>query len=227
MAAAAIVRRCLEGHIPKPGARPGHKDLEIDDYYPLFQSLGIRTGFRGNVLGSLYEQIMGEAFQRLARPLQRFHSTGKSFQMRGRATVVRGRSILSRVISAIIGFPASTEDTEVNITIEPTVNRELWTRKFGSHMFRSCQFKGKGRYEGLLVESFGPFNFGLAVVEEHARLGLVVRGWDVLGLPLPRFLMPASSAIEHDADGRFNFDVKISLPVGGDVVHYRGWLEPV
>lgn len=75
------------------------------------------------------------------------------------------------------------------------------------------------------MESFGRINFAMAVTEREGRMALVLRNWDIAGLPLPRFLLPSSSAFEHGADGRFNFDVDISLPLFGRVVHYQGWLE--
>ena len=44
---------------------------------------------------------------------------------------------------------------------------------------------------------------------------------------MPSILGPAPIAFEHAADGRFNFDVEMSLPLIGLVVRYRGWLEPL
>jgi hypothetical protein len=39
--------------------------------------------------------------------------------------------------------------------------------------------------------------------------------------------MPSSEAYETvDADGRFRFDVKLTLPFFGLLAHYRGWLTP-
>ena len=34
-------------------------------------------------------------------------------------------------------------------------------------------------------------------------------------------------AREYEADGRFHFDVPITLPLVGLLIHYRGWLVPV
>ena len=47
MAAEAVIRRCLAGDRPAPGARSGHRDLELEDYLPLFARHGIKTGFQG------------------------------------------------------------------------------------------------------------------------------------------------------------------------------------
>lgn len=46
MAAVALIRRCLAGRRPEPGARPGHRDLELEDFAPLFARQGIKTGVR-------------------------------------------------------------------------------------------------------------------------------------------------------------------------------------
>lgn len=46
MAAEAIIRHCLEGRLPKPGARSGHRDLELEDYAPSLARHGIKTGIR-------------------------------------------------------------------------------------------------------------------------------------------------------------------------------------
>ena len=71
---------------------------------------------------------------------------------------------------------------------------------------------------------FGLTGFGMAVVVEGCRLGLVLRRWDILGLPMPRWLMPHVTAGEHADDGRFHFLVDIALPVLGRLVRYEGWL---
>jgi hypothetical protein len=55
----------------------------------------------------------------------------------------------------------------------------------------------------------------------------VKREW-FLGVPVPKVFRPQSDAREFvDEQGRFNFDVKITLPFVGLLAHYRGWLGPV
>lgn len=44
MAAEAIIRRCLSGDAPMPGARAAHKELELADYEAMFAQKGIVTG---------------------------------------------------------------------------------------------------------------------------------------------------------------------------------------
>lgn len=79
----------------------------------------------------------------------------------------------------------------------------------------------------MLRERFGPFSFLLRLSAEGGRVAWPVESGRVLGVPLPRALMPRSETFEHEgADGRFRFDVKISMPFAGLIVRYRGWLEP-
>lgn len=229
MAAEAIIRKCLAGQRPKSGARSGHLDLELEDYAPLLAKHGIKTGIREENEAtkslSIYEKVMGEAFARLAPPLQDFHRRKSSFSMQGKAEVVHGKSLASRLVGKLFGFPAAGENVEVIVNIDVVPRGEIWIRIFGQSRFSSRQSLGCGRHEGLIVESFGPLNFVMAVVEEGGKLLLKLRGWSCLGLLLPNCLMPTSTAFEHGAEGRFNFDVDIGLPMVGRIVRYTGWLE--
>jgi hypothetical protein len=115
----------------------------------------------------------------------------------------------------------------VRVSVGRSPAGETWIREFDGRRFRSNHSAGRGRFEGLVVEQFGPIRFGLAVLERDGRLGLQVRRWSIFGLPLPRHLMPWSSAWESDVGGRFSFDVEICLPGLGPIVRYRGWLARV
>lgn len=229
MAVEAVIRRCLAGRRPSSGARSGHRDLELEDYAPLLSRHGIKTGIRDETEATkalpIYQQIMGDAFGRLAPAVQKFHGMASSFSMRGKAEVVRGQSLVGRLAGNLFGFPGAGEDVDVAVKVDVDGRGESWTRSFGRHKFKSRQSLGHGRSEGLIIESFGPFNFAMAVVERGGQLALKLRGWNCLGVPLPRRLIPKSIAFEHGAEGRFNFDVDIGLPVVGRIVHYRGWLE--
>ncbi|MNM15569.1 hypothetical protein D3C81_257960 [compost metagenome] len=89
------------------------------------------------------------------------------------------------------------------------------------------QTQGQGRNEALLVERFGVISVALALLVDNGRLQLVPRRWSILGMPLPRALLPGENSFEHEVDGRFVFDVEIGAPVVGRIVHYRGTLEAV
>jgi hypothetical protein len=227
MAAEAVVRRLLAGAQVMPGARSGHRDLSLADYTPLLARWGIRTGIRRPGSGGLYADLMGEAFGRLAPALRAFHGKDSPELWQGRAEVTRGPGALAPLAARLFGFPEAAGDVPVRVTVRRSANGESWTRDFGGRVFTSHHTRGSGRFAGLAVERFGPFRFGLAVVEQEGKLGLVVRRWSVFGLSLPKLLMPWSNAWEEEAGGLFRFDVDIRLPGVGQVVRYRGWLKPV
>lgn len=228
MAAEALVRRCLAGERPAPGARAAVRELELADYERLFARRRIVTGVRGPQPhgAPLYRRVLGESWARLPEPLRRMHEPGEGMAAEGRAEVVRGRNPLARLVAGLFGFPPAARDVPVRVVFTPGAAGEHWRRDFGGRRFSSHQRAGTGRFAYLLAERFGPFEFGLALVADGECLRLVQRGWTAFGLPMPRWLMPGGEACESVEDGRFRFHVEIRLPLAGLVVRYRGWLEP-
>ncbi|OJY35510.1 MAG: hypothetical protein BGP06_06625 [Rhizobiales bacterium 65-9] len=101
---------------------------------------------------------------------------------------------------------------------------ERWERDFGGRRLRSAQ---SPRGPGHISERFWPFTFDVALKACPDRLVMRVSGWRIGPLPLPAGLAPRSAASEDtDADGRFRFDIAITLPLIGRLVRYRGWLRP-
>jgi hypothetical protein len=88
------------------------------------------------------------------------------------------------------------------------------------------QWEGRGRFDRLLCERFGPLVFGLATVLDGERLRLLVRRWTLLGVPLPMAFAPRVDSYETVVDGRFRFHVEIGHPLLGLIVRYAGWLAP-
>ncbi len=226
MAAAAIIRNCLADHTPAPGARPGHHDLELEDYQPLLAKHGIVHGFRNNSSGSLYRRVLGNALDQLDTPLLTFHQAEKSFAMAGSADITRGTNFLAYWVAAFIGFPPQGRDVPVRVDIDIADNGETWWRNFAGKTFKSRQFQRRKNADGLLTERFGLASFDLAVTQQNGALELVPRRWRLAGIPMPRWALPNGRAREHGANGHFCFDVDIRLPVIGRLVHYRGHLSP-
>ncbi|MDZ5650529.1 DUF4166 domain-containing protein [Nitrospirillum sp. BR 11828] len=122
----------------------------------------------------------------------------------------------------------------VSVTLTRTPEGgERWVRDFGGRRFASRLDAGQGRNTHMVVERFGPAAYAQALVSDGGADGgtvrLVLRQWTLLGLPLPLWLAPRSDATETaepTPDGeRFRFDVRISHPLAGLIVHYRGWLD--
>jgi hypothetical protein len=228
LAAVCVVRRCLAGSPPEPGARSAHAMVSFDELEPLLAARRMSWSFRElPASGTPYERVLGPAYDRLAPPVQQLHRFEREARWRGIASVRRGDSLPARLLAAMFQFPPAAASTPVEVTLtRDEQGVETWQRNFAGSVFHSLQEEGKGRYEGLLVERFGPLAFGMAiVVTPQGQLELVLRNWDAFGVPMPKILLPQVQAREHDADGRFNFEVEMGLPWGGLIVRYEGWLE--
>ena len=230
MAIAAIVRQCLNGRGPAAGARAAFNDLNLAGYENFFRRRAIVTGVRevaaGGASAPLYQCILGSAWQQLPQQIRDMHDVVTTLTAEGRADVDRGRNALSKAIGWLFGFPPEGRDVPLTVHFVSDGQHERWTRKFGDRSFSSDQAAGRGRSDKLLVESFGPFSFGLALVVSSDRLLLVVRRWTLFGLPLPLSLAPYGHAYEFVEGGRFNFHVEIFLPIIGLITRYQGYLVP-
>jgi hypothetical protein len=228
MAIEAILRRGLGGAWPAPGARPGSGELTLADYHQVFVGRRIQTGWREVAADSAYPTVLGAAFAQLPARMQMLHRPGARAVWRGEAEVRRGRGRIANLIARVFGFPEGGSAVPVEVTFTTDAKgRETWARRFGGRLMRSTQEAGSGRDAHLIVERFGPFAFGLALVWDGARLSIIPRHWRVLGIPLPRALMPGGDSFERVAGGDFRFHVEIRLPVLGAVVTYEGWLRPL
>lgn len=227
MAIEAVIRKLLGGERPADGARAATHALELADYEALFAGRSIHAGFRREQPGAaLYPQLLGTAFETLPPQVQALHRDAQPCSWRGQADIRRGRGVLARCVAAIIGFPKAGEAVPVTVSFAPERGGERWTRDFGGRRFSSWQRRGEGRNDYLLVERFGLIDVAIALVVEGDRLCLVSRRWSLLGVPLPKCLLPNGTTFETERDGQFVFDVEIAAPLIGLIVGYRGRLIP-
>lgn len=234
MPAVALVRRWLAGQVPEPGARASVTDLDLADYTPLFAARAIHTGVRETPPpdAPLFQRVLGNAWETQPTAWRRLHTVSSTgLTASGRASVERGRGPLARLAARLGGFPPASPDCPVSITMTRAPDGgELWRRDFAGHRFASRQGLGRGRNAHLVVESFGPAAFAFALVRGDGKVTLALRRWTLFGLPLPLWLAPRTQAfetVEAAPDGdRFRFDVRLSHPLAGLIVHYRGWLRP-
>lgn len=228
MAIEALIRKTLNEDPPKSGARPATNELELSDYDALFFDHTIYTGTRETPLktASLFQRNLGSGFETLPASLQKLHTPSTKSIWIGRADISQGNNPLAKIIAKLFRFPPSGHGIATHVTVSKDKDgNEKWRRDFGGRVFNSYLRAGKGRYEHLICESFGPASFALAMVIEGDRLYYIPRNWRVFGIPMPKFLTPNGVTFEEEIDGRFTFDVEIAAPIIGRIVHYRGWLE--
>jgi hypothetical protein len=230
IAAAAIIRNCLDGRRPRPGARDASRDIELSDYEALFAPRAIFTGIRVNEPSdnakALYRRLLGEAFNILPEPIRRMHEVGQGLEADGMADIERGRGLLARVVAFILRLPPEGKNVPLTVRFDVKNGGEIWRRNFADEIFSSTQRAGTGRADRLLRESFGPIGIDIALLADKERLTLVPRRWSLFGIPMLLALGPQAQAHESVKDDRFTFNVEIKLPLAGLLIRYRGWLVP-
>ena len=170
----------------------------------------------------LYHRILGAGFEALPRRVRELHDLGHRQVWSGQASVERGKSLPCRIAAALSGLPPAGPDQPLTVVFEPVGEREVWSRRFGSALFRTVQFA----CGSFLCERAGPATFVFTPIASADELVLRLDGFRVLGLPLPPLLHPKVRTSEREQNGRYCFEVEASLPLFGLLVRYAGWLEP-
>ena len=221
--AAAIVEKLLLAGDTTIGASSAAGLVTIADIAPWYGGLAIEMA--ETTLPderSLYRQILGEAFALLPAVTQRIHRGRPAIVAEGEAVVMPASSGLGRLIARCFGLPVVAGTVPVRVVIESGDGREYWTRSFGGHRMGSVM-RAK---DGLIEERFGPVAIAMRLLARADGLDMLPLGGNVLGMPLPRFLLPVIKAEERvDGADRHLFEVDIGLPIVGRLVAYRGHLE--
>ena len=213
-----------DGAEPRAGARPAIGELSLEQLARGFAHLRVVSEQTFSPAPTLFETALGADWPRLSEPLRELHGAHRQAVYAGEASVENGRNPLARFARWVMRLPLAAERVPVRVSLTATPTEERWTRDFGASRFRSTlRWNSRTR---RIREHFGPLAFELGLIEQDGALHWpVTRGW-LFGIPLPRLLLPISEAREDvDEQGRFRFDVRISLPGLGLVAHYRGWLE--
>lgn len=227
--AAAAVRALLAGAI-EPGARVAADALSLAAIEAEMEPYAMTTAQCGEPLdGSIFSDALGaETFAALPGRVRVFHGAASPPVWRGRADIDVGDGFVARLIGWAIGLPPRGRDVAVTVCVDRHASAtghapdETWTRSFNGREFSSRLSAAGG---GTLTETFGPVAFRLGIAGSTGGLVLPVTGWHIAGVPMPRLLAPLSQSREFAGDeGRFHFDVRISLPLFGLLAHYRGWL---
>lgn len=226
MAALALTRKLLLG-LDTTGAMIAGPCLTLSEIEAEMAPLALTTSVSHiTVEGpSLFETACSSpVYRELPAALRTFHDVDAPSVWAGRATVESGKSPIAQLIRRVFGFAHEGVDVPVVVSVERSEVAETWTRNFAGRRFTSRLTHVSGN---TVREQFGPFSILMGIKAANGRIVMPVVGWRFLGLPLPRALAPRSETSEsQDGEGRFCFDVRISAPLTGLIVHYRGWLMP-
>ena len=171
----------------------------------------------------LYRRLLGAAFDRLPPRVRALHDIQGRSVWHGRVDVERGTALICRLIAKIGRLPPVGKDQPLTVTFTPQDGAELWHRAFGTRVFASRQSLGRG----TIHERVGPARLTLVPSVSSDGLNMSLAALHVLGIPIPRALLPKVATRERDADRRYHFEVDVHVPVLGRLIRYEGWLEPV
>jgi saccharopine dehydrogenase-like NADP-dependent oxidoreductase len=225
--ALAVVRALMADEV-SPGARPCLGVVKLEAIEREMQGYAITASREISTIEApeLFRAALGdEVYASLPAALRGFHDRAAETVWLGRADVDVGASFVARIARRAFGLPAAGRDLPITVSLARDGESETWVRDFGPHRFLS---RLRRTDPGHIEETLGPFAFDLALDAHGSRVSMPVLGWRFLGIPLPRFCAPISNSHEfEDADGRYRFDVRLSLPLCGLLAHYRGWLAPM
>lgn len=226
LAAVVLIGLLARGAL-RTGARPCLGEAPLAALEREMRALRIEIWREEAMDPVLYERILGSEFARLPCAVREAHEVQSLRVFSGRASVENGQSVLAGLCRVVMRLPPAAADLPLRVTMERFGARERWTREFGAHRFHSWLSQPADAAPGAVMERFGPLSFRLRLPVDSGGLTMPLERGYFLGVPLPRFLTPRSDTREFvDGEGRFRFDVAISLPFIGLVVRYQGWLKP-
>jgi hypothetical protein len=221
LAAFLIAGDILDGRLAA-GARDAATLLSLDRFAPAFAGLAVRHEIGARDLPPpLYARLIGAGFDALPPAVRALHDLHADAGAAGEGRVERGPGRAARLVAAAMRLPPGGT-WPLHVAFAERDGVETWTRDFGGHAFASALSAA----DGLLVERFGPLRFAFALESNPSGLVMHLRRWSFLGVPMPRRLGPAIAAREWQEDGWFRFDVRVTMPLVGEIVHYRGRLKP-
>jgi NAD(P)-dependent dehydrogenase (short-subunit alcohol dehydrogenase family) len=222
LAAELLAGDILAGRVT-PGARHAWAELTLDRFEPLFANLAIRHETQERDLPPpLYARAMGPDFAALPPLVRAVHEVVGDGGAAGEGTVTHGTNPLARAAAALMGMPGPGA-YPLHVHFAERGGAELWTRDFGGQRFTS----ELSHRTGGVTERFGPIRFAFDLPGDANGLSMVLRGWSLFGVPLPRFLGPRIDAREWQEGDRFRYRVEVRLPLLGRAILYEGWLRPL
>lgn len=223
--ALALIRGLAAGTVAERGARACVGLLLLDAITHEFSRYEIETSITAEQLidTPLFQRAL-PGFAQMPQAVREAHAPDPARELIGEVDVEGADNPLAKIIAWAAGFPSAGKQLRAAVTIEREGNGEIWVRRFGTTTFASHLSEVA---IGKLAERFGAITFDLDAAADAQGFRLAIVRARLGELPLPRFLTPRTeAAADVDENGRYRFDVAISLPVFGRLVRYRGWLTP-
>jgi hypothetical protein len=228
MPAFAVTRKILAGAVAS-GARPCLDLLTLHEAEAALAPLAVHTHRSARPDPPLFEQALGcDAFDRLPAQLRDLHDVFDRRVFEGAASIQRGGGLAAWFYATMAGFPPAGDGIPVEVEMVRRAGHEDWTRRFGRHVMRSRLGRRAADPRQVVWERFGMLSVEIALRPDEDGLEYPVRRARLLGVPLPRFVVPISETRESvDAAGAARFDIRVLLPSGRPIIRYAGALRDI
>jgi hypothetical protein len=174
---------------------------------------------------ALFPALLGEQWHALAAPVRRMHGDAVRVRALGAADVAGATHLPARLLRRLLGLPAPGPAQVLEVLIERHPGHETWTRRFAHGRMRSRLHRSPRGDQ--LHERLGPVALQFELHLAGDAIDWRLRGVRLLGLPLPRAWFGAVYSRSGAQQERYAFQIDTRLPLLGQLIAYRGWLEPV
>ncbi|MES2772155.1 MAG: DUF4166 domain-containing protein [Pseudomonadota bacterium] len=169
---------------------------------------------------SMYSALMGDAFNRLANPIQQFHTFAGHHEFRGVVEVASPASFIAKLLAVFLGAPLKATQGPIRFELWAKPDTETWTRFFPGKTMRSTLTKSGNR----ITERLGASLLTFELLEVEGALEMRLEKLYFLGIRCPVWLMPELTARETGEDQKLHFHIQASVPLVGRVANYTGYL---
>ncbi len=226
--ALAALKMLATGSLEWRGAGPCAGLIPYDAIAAEFGQHNIKTQTQEiSAPAPLFRRLLGKAYDALPLVIRQAHEVHGVLVLEGRADAASPDNVLGALIAWLFRLPRSGSNMPVRVEMRSEDDgSETWTRTYPGVTMRS-NLRNPDPATHQVDEVLGPLTIRLQWKPSAHGLQLETQGARLLGCPLPNFLRPHSHAEETvGADGQFHFDVPITLPLIGTIVHYKGSLKP-
>jgi hypothetical protein len=136
--------------------------------------------------------------------------------------VARGPGPLRNLVAWLWGMPRQGSNVPVLLEVIVDGDKERWLRHFPDHCLKSIQWASGG----LLIEAFGAGSFSSALVIDGPCLTYEFRRAWLAGIPVPGWFSPRVDGRVYAGETGWRVVVYFFVPLLGEIIHYRGWVEP-
>lgn len=169
---------------------------------------------------SMYESLMGASFHRLSAPVQAFHRLTGSHVLQGWVQTEAPQTFVARLLARCLGAPLLASAGVICLELVAHPDQEVWIRHFPANTMISRMRLG----HNALTERLGPICLHFCLEEVNGRLVMRLTKLTFLILTCPRWAMPDIIAEEDGYADQMRFNVRVSLPLIGQIAGYSGYL---